>query len=1523
MKNYIAFYIKNIAFSSLVFIGIIFGSFNSFSVSGQSYCPSVAKNVGFNDGITNVTFNTINNTTSANAGNEYSDYTHISTTVMRGSTHSISVRVNTDGNDNYHQTVWIDWNQNGDFTDPGEVYILGSAKNVTNGLSSFSPLNITVPAGAMLGSTRMRVSSRYDIQPEPCVNGFSGEVEDYTVEVVPLVNCSGTPTAGTVTGPAEMCSGLPFDVEMNAPTTLENGITYQWQSSPSGANAWNNISGATSLTYNVSSGISAATDYRMVVTCTNGGAFAYSNLLSVGLSPLNKCYCVPSATTTSKYINNFSTTGGTQNITNNGSGSSTGGYGDFTHLLVEQEQSSIVNFSSSFVGGTAGFRIWVDWNQDGVFDPNTEVAYNSTSYSSPHSGSFTVPAYALPGTTRMRIVSHWTSTSGNVSPCETGFTQGEFEDYTFEVTQRDDCPGYGSIVGSGEACGGQNYSMTIPNTDCSNGRIYFDVTSTGNWNIKRHSDEVVVASGGSGNYTVGPFDPNTDGSIFILEATSGTAEVFQNGISIAESTGGTRIFTPGIVISPATININTPSGVVSKTVKNCSDLFVQVPLDNTDFCNTLNVNLPWEITCDNTGVTLASGTHAVTVYPQTPSSASDLVDISWDAVACEWIVTAQNDCDLLDIGTIFEISQDPSVAPNDICNDGSETFTVTYNGISGSPNCCATGGPATAMTYNVNYDNSDAIVKDFIATNNSAYINIPPNNTGGNATSLDLCIDVTNYCRTRFTGLSPADNNDYWLIVYVDGIQIYSSYKSESQTHNVCLDLSSFPAGYNQSSSIEIYIFPNTLSVGGASSTYAPNKSCSSQNQGEWKADFNVDFDVTFEGMTGSPVSCTDDIVAAYVACPGPSSPTNVSATHPAFPSDYCPGNDVALTSNGGTSGSGIVDVWYAASGQTAVDPNDCNEGFVETWNSFQAYELNADNCYRNHNATIYNVSNGILNVESTGTDPFIWMYPLPNNNTIDADLNKYINVRYKVNSFSGGTPNMRMFFTKRTGSCRTQNSDYVGSDYPFILAGQSGSNASDINPDGNWHVVSIPMMDANWNGTVTGLRLDFFDHGVSGDQMEVDFITVSKHPMVDEGIILSLAYGDEYYPTTTTTYYTKKFSTCPSDICASTTIDMQESGTDLAPNGESKECYVMQGETVHFYNDASNKYIAGVTASNNSLGKVDATVYVEPSVPTYDACGHAGNGEFAVSVLERHWVITPQTDDQATVILPYYNQELTDLIGVANSNANLNDNLSGVSELKLTKYTGLLEDDSWENNCVAGVMQGAHDLFNNVANGSLSGTSSILLEPIPVSSYVNYDIPSFSEFWLHGSQNNSPLPVELSHFSASCDKNVTLSWATESELNSDKFIVEKSRSGSTWEVVGEVQAAGSSHSHIAYELTDNNQYGGISYYRLRQVDYDGREDVYGPISVSCNESGNSILAYPNPNDGEFTVQITSSEDIKDAVVQLTDGIGKIISSQVIQISSGVTQISLGDNHYLSRGTYVFKVLNAGNYFSPIKVVVR
>src|SRR5690625_1895003 len=125
-----------------------------------------------------------------------------------------------------------------------------------------------------------------------------------------------------------------------------------------------------------------------------------------------------------------------------GTGFSAGGYGDFfeTHEVAHIAGQE-VEFSVDIMGGTAGFRIWVDWNQNGTFDPSEEVAWNSNGYSSSHTGSFAIPMSALLGETRMRVVSHWLSTTGDVDPCATGFTYGEFEDYKFTVMPMEDCDG--------------------------------------------------------------------------------------------------------------------------------------------------------------------------------------------------------------------------------------------------------------------------------------------------------------------------------------------------------------------------------------------------------------------------------------------------------------------------------------------------------------------------------------------------------------------------------------------------------------------------------------------------------------------------------------------------------------------------------------------------------------------------------------------------------------------------------------------------------------------------------------------------------------------------------------------------------------------------------------------------------------------------------------------------------------------------------------------------------------------------
>src|SRR5690554_7200437 len=146
-----------------------------------TYCASSGGNRTW-EHITNVTYAGINNTTTAPRPG-YNDFTGQVATVYRGDTNQLSVRILADGGDHIH--AFIDWNQNGILDDAGEVYIVAAG----TGVPGPHTLNITVPAGADLGNTRMRVMAAWNRSvPNPCGTFAYGEVEDYTVNVqVPVI----------------------------------------------------------------------------------------------------------------------------------------------------------------------------------------------------------------------------------------------------------------------------------------------------------------------------------------------------------------------------------------------------------------------------------------------------------------------------------------------------------------------------------------------------------------------------------------------------------------------------------------------------------------------------------------------------------------------------------------------------------------------------------------------------------------------------------------------------------------------------------------------------------------------------------------------------------------------------------------------------------------------------------------------------------------------------------------------------------------------------------------------------------------------------------------------------------------------------------------------------------------------------------------------------------------------------------------------------------------------------------------
>ena len=97
----------------------------------------------------------------------------------------------------------------------------------------------------------------------------------------------------------------------------------------------------------------------------------------------------------------------------------------------------------------------------------------------------------------------------------------------------------------------------------------------------------------------------------------------------------------------------------------------------------------------------------------------------------------------------------------------------------------------------------------------------------------------------------------------------------------------------------------------------------------------------------------------------------------------------------------------------------------------------------------------------------------------------------------------------------------------------------------------------------------------------------------------------------------------------------------------------------------------------------------------------------------------------------------------------------------------------------------------------------------------------------------NNPLPIELTRLNARVENNVVrLEWETASETNNDFFTVEKSSDAINFEKLTIVQGAGNSTKQIRYSIIDDSPINGISYYRLKQTDFDGLLEFSGVISV-------------------------------------------------------------------------------------------
>ncbi|MGV3540414.1 MAG: T9SS type A sorting domain-containing protein, partial [Rufibacter sp.] len=156
--------------------------------------------------------------------------------------------------------------------------------------------------------------------------------------------------------------------------------------------------------------------------------------------------------------------------------------------------------------------------------------------------------------------------------------------------------------------------------------------------------------------------------------------------------------------------------------------------------------------------------------------------------------------------------------------------------------------------------------------------------------------------------------------------------------------------------------------------------------------------------------------------------------------------------------------------------------------------------------------------------------------------------------------------------------------------------------------------------------------------------------------------------------------------------------------------------------------------------------------------------------------------------------------------------------------------------------------------------------------------------------------------------QNTVINWATACEINNDRFEIEFSTDGANFSKLGQVTGAGNSSTVQKYQFTHSSAVGSPSYYRIKQVDVDGKFEYSKLVNVeAAPQSKLAITLYPNPTHDFLYVSGLSSED--GAMIEILDLGGRSLDRQTLLKSGATNSIPV---HHLAAGTYLLQIQQGG-----------
>ena len=170
--------------------------------------------------------------------------------------------------------------------------------------------------------------------------------------------------------------------------------------------------------------------------------------------------------------------------------------------------------------------------------------------------------------------------------------------------------------------------------------------------------------------------------------------------------------------------------------------------------------------------------------------------------------------------------------------------------------------------------------------------------------------------------------------------------------------------------------------------------------------------------------------------------------------------------------------------------------------------------------------------------------------------------------------------------------------------------------------------------------------------------------------------------------------------------------------------------------------------------------------------------------------------------------------------------------------------------------------------------------------------------------------------------KDVRVKWSTASEINNDKFIIERSFNNRDWSSIGEVKGSGTTTDETSYWFDDMDPNLGKNFYRLNQIDFDGgNEQSY---TVQCNFNlgdPTSVVFFPNPVENQLNFQVRNLNEAFD--LEIFNSLGQVVFSQSYSSSAEETSTYTIPFSDFAAGHYLIRVASGNHVIVTSQLVKR